>query len=419
MKKDVLVIGGGGREHAICQKLKESSRVGTIYAAPGNAGIAQIAECVDIKATDLDGILDFVRANPDIYMTVVAPDDPLSMGLVDRLNAGGFRAFGPDKAAARIESSKAFSKNLMKKYGIDTAAFEVFEDYSAAKSYLDKASYPLVIKTDGLALGKGVLICENLQQASDGLKSIMLDKAFGVAGSRIVVEEFLRGVEVSLLAFTDGKTVKLMPSARDYKRAFDGDNGLNTGGMGAFSPVPDFMPYIKKAEKEIVIPTVKAMQQEGCPFSGVLYFGLMVCADGIKVLEYNARFGDPETQVVLPALTSDLLDVFDAVIDGRLDTAAVEWDGKKRVCVVAASGGYPLEYKKGDEIFLGGMPEGVQIFHAGTTFKDYRMVTNGGRVLAVSASGDTLAEAREKAYKGVSKVIFGGMFYRKDIAAEV
>lgn len=421
-KKNILIIGGGGREHAIAWKLKQSNRVGKLYAIPGNAGMAQIAECIsDIKATDIDKIVEFVDKHDDIYMTVVAPDDPLAMGLVNRLNERGHRAFGPTKEAAIIEASKAFSKNLMKKYAIPTAKYEVFDSAEKAKEYVATCDIPVVLKADGLALGKGVLICTTREQALNGVKEIMEDKAFGAAGGKMVVEEFLTGQEVSVLAYCDGETVKPMPASRDHKRALDGDKGLNTGGMGAFSPVPMYTDKLKaKAEKEIFEPTVKAMKAEGRTFKGVLYFGLMVCGDEIKVLEYNARFGDPETQAVLPRLKTDLLDIFDATIDGTLDKLNIEYSKEACVCVVAASGGYPEKYEKGKIIDFGDSEKNAIVFHAGTAIcgECGKIITNGGRVLGVTALGKDLKDARKKAYAALGMVGFEKMFYRSDICSD-
>ena len=417
MKKNILLVGGGGREHAIAWKLRRSAQVGKIYCAPGNAGIGEIAENVPISATDIDGLVEFVLKHPDIYMTVVAPDDPLAMGLVNRLEEKGLRAFGPRSEAAIIEASKVFSKNLMKKYGIPTAAYETFDDYETAKAYLETCKVPVVIKADGLALGKGVLICNTRREAFDGLKEIMEDRAFGAAGNRVVIEEFLTGFEVSVLAFTDGETVVPMVSSQDHKRALDGDKGLNTGGMGTFSPSIKYTDEMAaEAYESIFVPTVRAMKAEGRTFKGVLYFGLMVCSDGIKVLEYNARFGDPETQVVLPRLKNDLFDVFEACIDGTLGKIDFHWSEEACVCVVAASGGYPLKYRKGLPIRIGDVGDCI-IFHAGTAMEDGRLVTNGGRVLGVTALGKTLADARTKAYKAMSNIYFDGIHYRRDICA--
>ncbi len=417
MKKNILIVGGGGREHAIAWKLRRSAQVGKIYCAPGNAGTAEIAENVDISATDLDGIVDFVLKHSDIYMTVVAPDDPLALGLVDRLEAKGLRAFGPRSEAAVIEASKVFSKGLMKKYGIPTADYETFDDYEKAREYIETCKLPVVIKADGLALGKGVLICPTRREAFDGLKEIMEDKAFGNAGRRVVIEDVLTGFEVSVLAFTDGETVVPMVSSQDHKRALDGDKGLNTGGMGTFSPSLKYTPDMAaEAYESIFVPTVRAMKAENRTFKGVLYFGLMVCPDGIKVLEYNARFGDPETQVVLPRLKNDLFEIFEACIDGTLDKIKFMWSDEACVCVVAASGGYPLKYQKGIPIRIGDVGD-CMLFHAGTAVSNGQLVTNGGRVIGVTAMGRNLAEARTKAYKGISNIYFDGMHYRRDICA--
>ena len=421
MKKSILVIGGGGREHAIIYALSRSPEAGKIYCAPGNAGIAALAEChPEIKATDLDGVVAFVRSHPDIYMTVVAPDDPLALGMVDRLEAEGFRAFGPRAAAARLEASKSFAKDLMKKYGIPTAAYEVFTDYDAARAYIDGCRYPVVLKADGLALGKGVLICETHEQAVAGLKEIMLDKAFGSAGNTLVVEDFLTGFECSALAFCDGKTVVPMTTSQDHKRALDGNKGLNTGGMGTFSPSYKVSPEMeKRIYDEVLRPTLDGLISEGVEFKGVLYAGLMINGDDIRVLEFNARFGDPETQVILPRLATDLLEIFDACIDGTLDKVRIEWTGNAAVCIVAASGGYPEAYEKGKEITIGDMDDNVIVFHAGTAFKDGKLVTNGGRVLGVTALAPTLREARDLAYANIRKVHFDKMHYRKDILSEL
>lgn len=414
---EVLVIGGGGREHAICLSLKKNKNISKIYCLPGNGGISDIAECVpEIKATDLDKILQFVKDHKDIAMTVVAPDDPLAMGLVDLLNENGFRAFGPTKDAAQIEASKVFAKKLMKKYNIPTAEYEVFDDAKSAKAYLEKSEYPIVIKADGLALGKGVYICENKKAALSAVNEIMLDKKFGASGNKIVVEEFLTGYEVSVLAFCDGKTILPMVTSQDHKRALDNDKGLNTGGMGAFSPSQRFgNAEMKKAKETIIVPTLNALNSEGITFKGVLYFGLMVSDKGVKVLEYNARFGDPETQAVLPRLKNDLYEIFNMVIDQRLSEVKLHWTDKQCICVVIASGGYPEKYEKGYEITFGDIDKDCTVFHAGTVKKDGKYYTNGGRVLGVTCMGQTLAQAREKAYKNVEKISFKDMHYRKDI----
>ena len=412
----VLVVGGGGREHTICWALKKSNKVDKIYCLPGNAGIAQIAECHPIGALEFDKILDFVKTHKDIDLTVVAPDDPLALGLVDLLNDNGFRAFGPKKNAAIIEASKAFSKALMKKYNIPTAAYEEFSDYNKALEYIKTAKYPLVVKADGLALGKGVIICQNVLEGEQALKDMMVDSKFKDAGKTIIVEEFMVGKEVSILSFVDGKHVVPMVSSQDHKRAHDNDEGLNTGGMGTFTPSK---VYTKEIENEvlnnIIYPTINAMNAEGREFKGVLYFGLMVTNDGVKVLEYNARFGDPETQVVLPRLKTDLYDIFNACIDGTLDKINIEWKDEACVCVILASGGYPESYKKGVEISINDIDEDIMLFHSGTKMADGKLVTNGGRVIGVVAEGKDIDQAREKAYKNVEKIKFDGAFYRKDI----
>lgn len=419
---NVLVIGNGGREHAIVAALSKSPKVDKIYCMKGNAGIAELAELVDVNYCDLKAVGDWVDAHEDVKYTVIAPDDPLALGLADELESRGHRVFGPNKRAAEIESSKAFAKELMKKYGIPTAKYETFSDYEKALAYVEKGSFPVVLKADGLALGKGVLICENLQQAKDGLKQIMLDKAFGSAGNKVVVEEFLTGKEftpgeeVSVLAFTDGKTIVPMIPSCDHKRAYDGDKGLNTGGMGTFTPCPFYDKEIAdEVRDKIMLPTVAAMNAEGRPFKGVLYFGLMRTKEGMKVVEYNSRFGDPETQVVLPMLKTDLMEIFEAVTDERLADIKIEWEDGACVCVVLASGGYPVKYEKGKEIAIGDLDEGVFLYHAGTKRENGVLKTDGGRVLGVCAKGKTVAEAREKAYANVKKIHFDGMHYRTDI----
>ena len=422
---NVLVIGNGGREHAIVAALSKSPRVDKIYCMKGNAGIAELAELVNVNYCDLKAVGDWVDAHKDVAYTVIAPDDPLALGLADELESRGHRVFGPNKRAAEIESSKAFAKELMKKYGIPTAKYETFSDYEKALSYVEKGSFPVVLKADGLALGKGVLICENLQQAKDGLKQIMLDKAFGAAGNKVVVEEFLTGKEftpgeeVSVLAFTDGKTIVPMIPSCDHKRALDGDKGLNTGGMGTFTPCPFYDKEIAdEVMNKIMLPTVAAMNAEGRPFKGVLYFGLMRTKEGMKVVEYNSRFGDPETQVVLPMLKTDLMEIFEAVTDERLADIKIEWEEGACVCVVLASGGYPVKYEKGKEITIGDLDEGVFLYHAGTKRENGVLKTDGGRVLGVCAKGRTVAEAREKAYANVKKIHFDGMHYRTDIGVK-
>ena len=413
---NVLVIGNGGREHAIIRALKKSPRVGKIYAMKGNAGIGELAELVDVDYCDVKAVGDWADAHKDVEYTVIAPDDPLALGLADELESRGHRVFGPDKKAAAIESSKAFAKELMKKYGIPTAKYEIFDRYEQALEYVRSAPLPVVLKADGLALGKGVLICSTEAEAEEGLKEIMLDRKFGAAGNKVVVEEFLEGPEVSVLAFTDGKTIVPMIPSCDHKRAFDGDKGLNTGGMGTFSPAPFYgEKCADEVMKKIMLPTMAAMNAEGRTFKGVLYFGLMKTKDGMKVIEYNSRFGDPETQVVLPMLKTDLLDIFEAVTDERLADIRIEWEEGACVCVVLASGGYPVKYEKGKVIEIGALDPDVFLYHAGTAVKDGKLVTAGGRVLGVSAKGATVEEARKKAYENVRKISFDGMHYRTDI----
>lgn len=413
---NVLVIGNGGREHAIIRALKKSPRVGKIYAMKGNAGIGELAELVDVDYCDVKAVGDWADAHKDVEYTVIAPDDPLALGLADELESRGHRVFGPDKKAAAIESSKAFAKELMKKYGIPTAKYEIFDRYEQALEYIRSAPLPVVLKADGLALGKGVLICPTEAEAEEGLKEIMLDRKFGAAGNKVVVEEFLEGPEVSVLAFTDGKTIVPMVTSCDHKRAFDGDKGLNTGGMGTFSPAPFYgEKCADEVMKKIMLPTMAAMNAEGRTFKGVLYFGLMKTKDGMKVIEYNSRFGDPETQVVLPMLKTDILDIFEAVTDERLADIRIEWEEGACVCVVLASGGYPVKYEKGKVIEIGALDPDVFLYHAGTAVKDGKLVTAGGRVLGVSAKGATVEEARKKAYENVRKISFDGMHYRTDI----
>lgn len=418
-KIKILVVGGGGREHAVVKKLRESPRAGRIFCAPGNGGIAADAECVDIAATDVPGMVAFAKRE-EIGLCVVTPDDPLMLGMADEMEKSGIRAFGPYRRAAEIEGSKVFAKGLMKKYGIPTAEYEVFDDPARALSFIRaRGIYPAVVKADGLALGKGVTVAQNEAQAEEALHSIMEDKIFGASGNKVVVEEFLEGPEVSVLSFTDGKTVVPMVSSMDHKRAFDGDRGPNTGGMGAISPNPHYTDEIAAlCMKMIFRPTVAAMNAEGRVFKGCLYFGLMLTKDGPKVIEYNSRFGDPETQVVLPRLKSDLLTVFEAVIDEKLAETAVEWDDGAAACVVAASGGYPKSYPKGlpiDGIEEAEAVEGVTVYHAGTKRREGRLVTAGGRVLGVTAKAGTLEEALGRAYEGIAKIRFDGMFYRHDI----
>ncbi len=413
---NVLVIGNGGREHAVIQALAKSPKVEKIYAMKGNAGIAELAELVNVDYCDVKAVGDWVDQKGDIDFTVVTPDDPLALGLVDELESRGHRAFGPKKRAAIVEASKAFSKELMKKYGIPTAAYATFTDYEAAKTYVESCAIPVVLKADGLALGKGVLICKTREEALSGLQEMMLESKFGASGKTVVVEEFLEGPEVSCLAFTDGKTMVPMITSCDHKRAKDNDEGLNTGGMGTFSPAPFFGEKSKKEVMEkIMLPTMYALNAEDRTFKGVLYFGLMKTKDGYKVIEYNARFGDPETQVILPMLKTDLLEIFEAIVDERLDEVKVEWEEGACVCLVLASGGYPEAYEKGKEIAIGDLDEGVVLCHAGTAMKDGKLVTSGGRVLGVCAKGVDVEDARRKAYANAERIDFEGMYYRKDI----
>ncbi len=408
----LLVVGGGGREHAIIKKLKENKSVTEIYALPGNGGIARDAVCVGIGAKDIDGIVDFAVKNKIDY-AVVAPDDPLVLGAVDRLTEAGIPCFGPTKAAAEIEGSKVFSKNLMRKYNIPTAEYEVFDDPEKALQYIETAPIPTVIKADGLALGKGVVIALSREEAKDAIRSMMVDKKFGESGSHIVIEEFLTGPEVSVLSFTDGNTVVPMISSQDHKRALDGDKGLNTGGMGTVAPNPYYTKEIEKLCMEtIFLPTIRAMKKEGRTFKGCLYFGLMLTENGPKVIEYNCRFGDPETQVVLPLLESDLLTVMQAVTDGRLGDVDVRFSNKSACCVIMASDGYPVKYESGFEI---SMPDDDYIYVAGARAENGKLLSAGGRVLGVTAVEDTLEKAIESAYKKVKLVSFGNAYYRKDI----
>lgn len=418
----VLVVGGGGREHAICAKIAQSKRVDKIYCAPGNAGIASVAECVPIKAMEFDKLVAFAKEN-SIDLTVVGMDDPLVGGIVDEFEKEGLRIFGPRKNAAILEGSKAFSKDLMKKYGIPTAKYENFTSPEEAIKYLETAKMPIVLKADGLALGKGVLICNNREEAIEGVKTLMLDKQFGDAGNTIVIEEFMTGREVSVLSFVDGKTIKIMTSAQDHKRAKDGDKGLNTGGMGTFSPSPFYTQAVDEfCKKYIYQKSVDAMKSEGREFKGIIFFGLMITENGPRVLEYNARFGDPETQVVLPRMKNDIVDVFEACIDGTLDDIDLEFEDNAAVCVVLASDGYPEKYDKGFEIrglenFEG--KEDYFVFHAGSALKDGKIVTNGGRVLGVTATGKDLKEARAKAYDATDWVDFDNKYMRHDIGKAI
>ena len=415
---NLLVVGGGGREHAIIKKLKENKSIEEIYALPGNGGIAQDAVCVpEIGAKDIPAIVDFAKSH-DIDFAVVAPDDPLALGCVDRLHEAGIPCFGPDAKAARIEASKVFSKNLMKKYGIPTASYEVFNDPAKALEYLKTASFPIVIKADGLALGKGVLIPQNLVEAEDAVKTIMEDKAFGDSGNEIVIEEFLTGPEVSVLAFTDGTAIRPMVSSMDHKRAGDNDTGLNTGGMGTVAPNPYYTADVAQVCMDtIFLPTLAAMRAEGCPFKGCLYFGLMITPQGPKVIEYNCRFGDPETQVVLPLLKTDLLTVMQAVENETLADLEVEWSDGAAACVILASGGYPSHYEKGKVMsFPASTPANVTIYHAGDKLDgEGRLVTSGGRVLGITAMAPTLKEALADAYAAAETVNFDGKYMRHDI----
>ena len=410
----IMVVGGGGREHALIKKINESPKTGKIYALPGNGGIAQDAECVNINAKDIPGMVKFAKEK-EIDFAVVAPDDPLVLGAVDALQEAGVKTFGPTKAAAIIEGSKAFSKDLMKKYGIPTAAYETFTDMQAALDYLDTQKAPIVVKADGLALGKGVILAETIEEAKKAVASMMEDKIFGESGSRVVIEEFLTGPEVSVLSFTDGKTLIPMISSMDHKRALDGDMGLNTGGMGTIAPNPYYTKEIaEQCMKEIFLPTIAAMNAEDRTFTGCLYFGLMLTADGPKVIEYNCRFGDPETQVVLPLLESDLLEIMLHIYDGTLDEAEVKFSTDSACCVVMASSGYPAKYETSFEIT---MPEGKNIYVAGAKLADGKLVTSGGRVLGVTETAPTLEAAIRKSYETVSEVKFENAFYRKDIGA--
>lgn len=415
----VLVVGGGGREHAIIKKLKESRKNPELYAAPGNGGIAADAACVPIKATDVGAMVEYA-VKQEIDFCVVAPDDPLVLGMVDAMEEKGIRCFGPSKAAAALEGSKVFSKELMKKYGIPTAAYETFDDPQKAMEYVKaQNSFPTVIKADGLALGKGVIIAENLKAAEDGIRSIMEDKIFGKSGNRIVIEEFLTGPEVSVLSFTDSHTLVPMISSMDHKRALDGDRGLNTGGMGTVAPNPFYTEKVaKRCMEEIFLPTMNAMNAEGRPFKGVIYFGLMLTPNGPKVIEYNCRFGDPETQVVLPLLEGDLLEIFEACRDERLSDVAFTFSDKAAACVMLASGGYPVKYESGKEIEglnAKGQSDKAVIYHSGTKFSDGKYYTAGGRVLGVSATGKDLMQALGRAYAAAETISFEAMHYRKDI----
>ena len=419
---DILIVGSGGREHAIAWAAAKSPKADKIYCAPGNAGIAEFAECVDIKAMEFDKLVAFAKEK-QIGLTIIGMDDPLVGGVVDAFQAEGLRVFGPRKNAAIIEGSKAFSKDLMKKYNIPTASYENFTDPEQALAYLENVKMPIVLKADGLALGKGVLICETLEEAKAGVKTLMLDKQFGDAGNEIVIEEFMTGREVSVLAFCDGKTIRCMTSAQDHKRAKDGDKGLNTGGMGTFSPSPFYTKEVEEfCEKYVYQPTMDAMASEGRPFTGILFTGLMLTEDGPKVLEYNARFGDPEAQVVLPRMKNDMIEVMEACIDGKLSDVTLEFEENAAVCVVLASDGYPEKYEKGFEIK--GLDkfkdqDDYYVFHAGTKFDGDKIVTNGGRVLGVVAKGGDLKAARKNAYEATEWIDFANKYKRNDIGKAI
>lgn len=419
----VLITGSGGREHAIAWKVAQSPKVEKLYCAPGNAGIAEFAECVDIGVMDFDKLTKFAKQH-EIDLTIIGPDDPLAAGAVDAFEAAGLRVFGPKKNAAILEGSKAFSKDLMKKYHIPTASYETFDSPEAALAYVETADMPIVLKADGLALGKGVLICKTREEAKEGVKALMLDKQFGTAGDRIVIEEFMTGREVSVLSFVDGTTIKIMTSAQDHKRAGDGDTGLNTGGMGTFSPSPFYTKEIDEfCQKHIYQPTVDAMRAEGREFKGIIFFGLMLTEKGPKVLEFNARFGDPETQVVLPRMKNDIVEIFEACIDGKLDQVDLDFEENATVCVVLASNGYPEHYEKGYPISgLEAFKEkdGYYVFHAGSKFDENgQIITNGGRVLGVTAIGKDLKEARSNAYKATEWVEFDNKYMRHDIGKAI
>ena len=415
----VLVVGSGGREHAICWALKKSPKVTELYCAPGNGGIGEIATCVDVKATDIPGMVAWAKEH-SIDFVMVAPDDPLAMGMVDALEAEGIRAFGPRKNAAIIEGSKAFSKELMKKYGIPTADYAVFTDKEQALYYVEKQGAPIVVKCDGLALGKGVVVAQTLDEAKEAVVNMMENKAFGEAGAKVVIEECMTGPEVTVLAFTDGKTIVPMPSSQDHKRAYDGDQGPNTGGMGAISPCPNYTPELSKVCMDtIFLPTVKALNAEGRTFQGVIYFGMMLTPKGPKVVEYNARFGDPECQAVLSLLETDLMDILEACVDGTLDQVNVKFKDAASCCLVLASGGYPVAYEKGKEITGLDQVKDAVVFHAGTRKQDGKFLTNGGRVLGVTAVAPTLREAVVKAYAAAGPVFFEKMHFRKDIGYHI
>ena len=415
----VLVVGSGGREHAICWALKKSPKVTELYCAPGNGGIGEIAQCVDVKATDIPGMVAWATEHK-IDFVMVAPDDPLAMGMVDELEKAGIRAFGPRKNAAIIEGSKAFSKELMKKYGIPTAEYAVFTDKDQALAYVEAQGAPIVVKCDGLALGKGVVVAQTLDEAKEAVVNMMENKAFGEAGAKVVIEECMTGPEVTVLAFTDGKTIVPMPSSQDHKRAYDGDQGPNTGGMGAISPCPNYTPELAKVCMDTIFrPTVKALNAEGRTFQGVIYFGMMLTPKGPKVVEYNARFGDPECQAVLSLLETDLMDILEACVDGTLDQVDVKFKDAASCCLVLASGGYPVAYEKGKEITGLDQVKDAVVFHAGTKKQDGKFLTNGGRVLGVTAVAPTLREAVVKAYAAAGPVFFETRHFRKDIAYHI
>lgn len=415
----VLVVGGGGREHALVWKIAQSPKVEKTYCAPGNAGIARLAECIDIKAEDIDGLLQFAQQE-SIDLTVVGPEAPLTQGIVDVFSQAGLRIFGPNKNAAQLEGSKALAKHFMRKFNIPTAKYAAFHSFTEANDYVRDKGRPLVVKASGLAAGKGVIICQHIADALDAVRRVLVDKEFGEAGNQVVIEECLEGQEVSVLAFTDGKTIIPMVPSQDHKRIFDNDQGPNTGGMGAYAPAPLYTPELNEiVVKEILEPTIKGMADMAWPYKGIIYAGLMVTPDGPKVLEYNVRFGDPEAQPVLSLLETDLVEIMEAIIDDRLDQVEVKWKNAASVCVVMAAPGYPGNYPKGDVITgLDDMPEDVTVFHAGTTLKDDQVVTNGGRVLGVTAVGQDIPTAITKAYQGVEKINFNGAHYRKDIASK-
>lgn len=418
---NVLVIGSGGREHALCWKIKQSPKVRRVYCAPGNAGIAEDAKCVDIKETDIDSLLRFAIAS-EIDLTIVGPELPLALGIVDKFEEHGLRIFGPTKAAARIESSKSFAKNLLKKYRIPTGFFSVFSDFAEALRWVKEVKPPLVVKADGLAAGKGVVVCRTEEEARDTLDAILNGRLFGDAGDKVVIEEFLEGQEVSFLAFTDGENLLPLPSSQDHKQLLDGDQGPNTGGMGAYSPTPFVTPELHdRIMREVMIPAVSAMKEEGYPYKGVLYAGLMLTEGRFKVLEFNCRFGDPEAQVLLTRMDSDIVPILEATIDGRLSAEKIQWKSEASACVVMASKGYPGDYKKGAPI--GGLDEvkkmeRVKVFHAGTALRDGCIVTNGGRVLGVTALGDTIRDAVETAYRAVKAIRCEQLQYRTDIGGK-